>query len=151
MFCRLRISSYHGNNGIFKSKEFTESIDNPKPEGNIESVCQRDDNQSHEREGNIEPIRKREHNKSHEDAPNANSQSEFPSQKVKRRVYGDEWINTSVILSGLRTMLGLVIKGMHSESFLHQMDFSRPFSYEYLGHQLRDNLHFDPAFPITTE
>jgi hypothetical protein len=61
------------------------------------------------------------------------------------RVFGEQWDNASVVpTSSSHSILGRRLLQLdHDDQVLHSLNFSLPYAFEYLGHQVLENLHYD--------
>lgn len=62
------------------------------------------------------------------------------------RVFGDDWVNSTVCLTpSSRTFIGHILPSMsHDDIFLHSLDWDAPFVHDYLGYLSIEHLHTDP-------
>ena len=63
-----------------------------------------------------------------------------------KRVYGDEWINSTIISTpSSRTIIGRILNQPDTSDHLNNLvDWDCPYIFEFLGHQALDNLNVDP-------
>jgi hypothetical protein len=59
------------------------------------------------------------------------------------RIFGKQLVNASIVpISSLHSILGRRILQLdHDDQVLHSLDFSLPYAFEYLGHQVLENSH----------